>query len=346
MFKALEVMTTENDVPELEHLLIESLENSLEVQQLANEISDLFSTAAELEHLHATISRDGITTSLMSFANRNNVLSNNIAGIPSFESFTTDISVEDSKVALESISAVLKTIYDKTIGKVAAIIKHFITSLKIKFRSIPAMRLRVDTYLKDISGKTFDEDRAKKITGRFVKYVQLLELIDHAKNANSLIVELMHMELPATEEEFVKFQAKLDAFKKKHGANYRFDNSNFQYDIRISASLFDKGYTAESFHVIADKIDEYVRSVISSEDSGMNEWFVYEDKVQKFLEDYSAKYTDDKGNTNTAYTKLGHMIVEATYGIMDIAFDIDKHSAQDGPIKALKTLNYLKQAYK
>lgn len=333
----------------IEDLLSESFELSIEAHQLHMEIRELLATYDDLKHLSLAIEQKGITQSLLTFVNQNNVLSNNIPAIPALEGFSADISVEDSQAALEGIVEILKTIYDKTIGRIAALVNHVITSIRIRFRSLPAIRVRVDGYTRDLSGKEFDEELASKTVGKFSQFKDLMELIEHTINADKVVVTLLQMHLPSTEDDFVKWKDSFEQFKRKQEPNYRISKSGFKYSVHSEASLSDNGYNAESFHDITAKIDEFVRKTLLTEAKTENAWNEFNNRADKLIKEQQTKSIVKEGDTyrtRTSYTRVGRMLIEATADITEVANDIYNRSYRDGVLNALKILNQLKKAYK
>jgi len=87
---------------------------SLQLAKEEIELASIRSTIEQLSAFGATVSRYGLTRSLLAFADHNKVLSTAIPAIPSIETLTSDRSAKNSKdvvAAVEASVASMKEVY-------------------------------------------------------------------------------------------------------------------------------------------------------------------------------------------------------------------------------------------
>lgn len=350
-------------VKKIEDIYIESLNLSLKIQSLKSEINNSLNTANELVCLQKAIKRGGLTKSLLYFVNQNNILSETIPSIPSLESFTKDLSIEDSQQAVEDLSSTINTIYEKTIGQMVKLFDHVITSIKIKNKSIPAIRKRIETFEKEVSNKSFNSEKLKKIEGLFNSYSSLLELIDHSKNSESAIVEVLNIPLPKTKEDFDVWESSFNNFETKYKENYEGIKSNsFKYKVHSKTSLADKGYNEESFSQIVVKLNECISENLSSESELAAKISSFKKEAWNIIDPHSInikipveKTTTESGVTTTNvlyyryekhYTELGKLLLRCFRNVIYDIEAIEISSFRNGILNAMTILGKLKQAYK
>lgn len=347
----------DNDVS-LESLFAQEMDTTEEVVNLLREIGQLHDTFTNLVTLHNTIEKHGITKSLLEMTNANNILTNHIPAIPSLESFTTDISVEDSKAALEGINQTLAELMALIREKFVKFMHKASLSFKSRQRVINAVIDRALVIKKRVDGKTFSEEKARTVKGKFIPYESMLKAITLATGVHEVFRKLYTIDLPVTREEKNEYEKKILEFIKEHRELYAVPGheSSFISDAKksIKQTLHDAGYTAESMDKLIMELQAYRVSFSKEERNMESDVNLYITKVNNLLENQS--FLEKAGYIAKALPVVGVIVhfvfntsldrvISAASHTLSIVWESTWSAYRNGPAQAVTVISSLTKAY-
>jgi hypothetical protein len=232
-------------------------------------ITAQLTTIDDLIALKQSIEKYGMTRSLLSFANHNNLLSTAITAIPSLESLTSDRSVKNSQdvvVALEGAIGERLEIFFKTIkARFENFLKHFKRNEEHLHKYV--VRMQVLGKMID-QGRTFDDDKAKKrmIVGH--PYVHLIEQLENVHRVVDVSEKIVHQDLPFTFDAYNTWHEKMRALVGSiSDLTHLHVTSNGQFgdddtDNWTKKSLHEFGYDSiDKFHKMMPLLASVLKSV-------------------------------------------------------------------------------------
>ena len=162
-----------------------------------------------IEHLTAlrdSIKRYGLTRSLISFADYNKALSDNIKAIPALESLTADKSVKNSTDAIAALEAGIVDHVDLFIRKLKARAKNFIARIFSNIEKLDSNILHIKTMRTMLDeGRVIDSNQAKTKKFRLLNRKELFYYFGLAAKEADFSAKLASLKLPDSEAEYKKW---------------------------------------------------------------------------------------------------------------------------------------------
>jgi len=211
----LPVIETPEEISAIEMLLTTEIDRDHDLYAITlrddlREIGTQLTTIEELSALKHSIVKYGMTRSLLSFANYNNVLSTAIATIPSMESLTSDRSVKNSQDVVAALEAAISErleIFWKTFkARLANFFNHFKRNEEHLHKYV--VRMQVLSKMMD-DGRIFDTDKAKKHMLSGYPYDHLVEQLESVHRVVDVSEKLLDPNLPFTLEAFNGWHEKM-----------------------------------------------------------------------------------------------------------------------------------------
>lgn len=340
---------------DFDDLLTECLEGVSQIGALRMELSELLETHANLENLQNSISENGLSKTLLAFADKDGLLSKHVPNMPSLESLQADLSVEDSAAALEGLKEttanVLKAIHDKWIQFLHAAANTFGTRLRV----IRQAEKRAGEIHTAIEGKHFSIDVASATKGKFFVARELLKHLDAALHVHERVMPFFRLEIPTTAEETREFNKKYAELLVELRDDYLIRQAAFTHKgiEGKKQTLKEAGYDTNSFGEIYGKMSEYFHKFEGEEHKLLAE---VEALVEKQWDELRSRSGGDRikdaiNNTNLGVvlgqpftTKTKH-VYAAAVKIIEATYDAVWYSYLAGPANGLRTLKSLKRAY-
>lgn len=354
----------DDEIFSIDDLAVEGLLRTNELLKEGNEIRDLLTTISELQSLHESIRVNGLTPSLLQFANTGNVLSSTILSIPSLESMSVEYTDSERDAALEGIGDKIKDLVLATIARIKAFFGKIISTIKLRYHSLNELRTQVSRRLAEIEHKQFDESVFASLQAKVNTYEHLVELLDISLYVNSLGFDLLKIKLPETREEKEEWKTAYGRVVTEHLGHFSIvHNGSVFVPKAVTTSLHGAGYTEQSFHDIAEKLNAYIEDESHNGYKLLTATTQYEDGVNQRLDELITKTsTTSSGNiydpvehkptyhtnTETSVTKpeAAKILENAFYVTITIIFELGQITWVHGARNGLRTLGYLSKAYK
>ena len=344
--KSREVVADTNSSSQLlNDLFVESLQLDAELQVDVQDILTIRTTINELRALYVSVETYGLTPSLLHFANTNNQLSNVIPTIPSLESLSAEFTDVDRDAALEGIANTIKNTIQKILSKIKAMFDKIISRRKLRAQSIDELRKQLSHYTDMVKDKTFNTEVFQQLTAKLFKYDILIEFAEIATCGNSLLSDLMKLELPDTREAHEVFEKKFSDTIHEHVGKYSVVfKDKFITPKVIKAQFSTMGYSEQSFSAIGAKLEAYVHEELTNAsrlETEFNRWF---EDAYKRIDSMSVETWDKNGYHH--YQSESAMILEhALYHICEYTTTLDNVSWSYGIHTGLNVMGYMTKAY-
>lgn len=251
----------------------DSLNEPFHIHENNYELENLIQTYENLNAFKNSVMKYGLTRSLISMADYNKSLSENIPEIPSLENLHSDRSAKNSADIVAAVEVKLGTLADYIKQKIKDKISNLTKRKEINDRTWNSYLNKMHTLYTIITKdeRIFDEKEAREREVKLPKYDELIHNMKLIKELPRILQEIVDHKLPVSKEEFdhwiVEIREKIKPVEKVYVHTFSdtgriiYNNENVIDEDYKKLSLSELGYDSiEKFHEIYDLFVESLKA--------------------------------------------------------------------------------------
>ncbi|CAK9253471.1 unnamed protein product [Sphagnum jensenii] len=308
----------------------------------------------DLTKLHAAISNHGLSASLLSFINPDNNIRAIIPGIPSMETYAAqgdDAFGTLSNEALAGVVDAVKHAISKAMAHIKETFNRIMTARRLRHRNIGVLRNELQKFQDTISDRTFDEELAKKVTAKLVRYDKLIEFLDFAETVNTYATKAITLELPTTHDGEKEWHSKLSNLSHTVFSRFPFVVDGVATAPIVSKNTYaDMRYNEHAFEEIHAKIEAYIKDHLENNDQFERDLEILENKVEQQVANLSVEITHTGPNgyprNETHMTPAAETLYDAFETLSFKLYRLDGIAYKEGVLRAAMTMRGLSRLYK
>lgn len=285
---------------DLSSVLMEYMQASAAAQREITRIGTMMRELRQLQVLQRTIKTKGATESLLAFANHTGSLTRMCPHIPAVEALSGDLSQATSKAAAEGLLDTIATAIGSVVQKIKEALSFFWESIKIRFRSLDALKARVERYGADIAGKTFNAALAATIKIQASEAQHTYKRLADAKSFNTALLKVLALKLPLNAAEYQAWYKQMETilavYLPQYGAGHHARAPEHGY---VKGVLTTGKYDAKSFDILQKGILAWIAQEHAMADKVESEFNRLAKEADRLMDAYTTTSTSTSTSTTT-----------------------------------------------